>query len=263
MPSPPPSQSLPLRLLKLAAAAVAGGAALLSFLRLRRRILLSSIRLDLLNSLLLLLPDGRPNGAARPPSFLVTGFRSHGKSALVNTICRVLSAERGPLVMRSETAPPGPTPATVARRVIRADVAGVEEAEGEAGEEETAEVWLVDGVGFPAAEEAGTTRADVEAEVAGPSGGGGDVEVDCVVVVVRCGAPAKERRMAVRRLADVASAVRGRGGPPATRFFKIFVYLISLYESCTLNSSVKCTAYKSLKQKSVADIFDFTCQLSF
>lgn len=207
MPSSPSSR-LPL-LLKLAAASLAGLAALLSLLRLRRRHLLSSFRLDLLSSL-----DKTP---AKPPSILVTGFRSHGKSSLVNTLCRVLADERGPLVMRSETAPAGPlVGAASSRHVVRADVAGMEEEEEEEGEA-TAGVEVVDGRGLGKAETATAevVSADVEAEVAGEEGKGGDVAVDCVVVVVRCAAPAKERRAAVRRLADVASAVRARGRPIA------------------------------------------------
>lgn len=196
--------SLPL-LLKLAAASMAGAAALLSFLGIRRRLLLSSFRIDLLNSLLLLSTSSlQPNGAVKPPSILVTGLRSHGKSALVNTVSRVLAGERGPLIFRAETGPLGrPAAATpLRRRVIKAYVAGLEEEEGEEG---TAEVEMIDGAGVsPEA-----ARADVEAEIAGPSGG--DVAVDCVILVVRCGAPTKERRAAVRRLADVASAVRERG----------------------------------------------------
>ena len=40
---------------------------------------------------------------APPPSVLITGFRAHGKSSLVNTACRALAGEEGPLLLRGVT----------------------------------------------------------------------------------------------------------------------------------------------------------------
>ncbi|KAJ6814200.1 uncharacterized protein M6B38_140385 [Iris pallida] len=190
-----------LLLLKLSAAAAAGTAALLSFRRLLRSQLISSLRLDIRDSLNCLASAADSGAAgATPPSILITGFRSHGKSSLVNTLLRALSAESGPFLLRAETAPPGATPATLERHVIRADVAG--EREGD----EAAEVEIVDGTALPETE-GKASRADVQASLMGPNGGG----VECVVVVVRCGAPPKERQSSVRRLGDVAAVVRERG----------------------------------------------------
>ncbi|KAG1366296.1 hypothetical protein COCNU_13G000860 [Cocos nucifera] len=192
--------SLPL-LIKLAAAAVTGAAALLAFRLHNRDEAVVSLRCEIRDALLLI---RRHNGcpAAAPPVVLVTGFRSHGKGSFVNTACRALAGEAGPLLLRAETAPPGPRSATTARRVVRAAVA--------AGEGEEAVVELVDAPALP--ETARLTRPDVEAALVGGEGGHGATPApECVVLVLRCGGPAKERNLAIRKLPDVAGAVREQG----------------------------------------------------
>ncbi|XP_010936821.1 uncharacterized protein [Elaeis guineensis] len=200
-----PRPSLPL-LFKVATAAVTGGAALLAFRRLNRDEAVVSLRREIRDALHLLRPVAG-GAAATPPAVLVAGIRAHGKSSFVNTACRALACEAGPLILRAETAPPGPGSATVARRVVRAVVAGGQGAEEE---EEEAMVELVDA---PALPEAGRlTRADVEAALGGVGGGiGAAPAVECVVLVLRCGGPAKERNLAVRKLPEIASAIRERG----------------------------------------------------
>ncbi|XP_038982987.1 uncharacterized protein LOC120110979 [Phoenix dactylifera] len=193
--------SLPL-LVKLATAAVTGAAALLAFRRLNRDEAVVSLRREIRDALLSLRRDNG-GAAATPPAVLVTGFRAHGKSSFVNTACRALAGEAGPLLLRAETAPPGPGSATLARGAVRAVVAWGE------GEEE-AMVELVDA---PALPEAGRLRrADVEAALGGVGGGDGAAPAaECVVLVLRCGGPEKERNLAVRKLPDIASAIRERG----------------------------------------------------
>ncbi|OAY83908.1 hypothetical protein ACMD2_19958, partial [Ananas comosus] len=73
--------------------------------------------------------------------------------------------------------------------------------EEEEEEEAAAAVELVEAA-LP--EPSRTTRASAEAAVA-------ESGAECAVVALRCGGPCKEREMAVRKLADVAAAVRGRG----------------------------------------------------
>nr|XP_010940207.1 uncharacterized protein LOC105058847 [Elaeis guineensis] len=195
-----------LRLLtKLAAAAVTGAAALLAFRRQNQDEAVVSLRREIRDALLLIRRDnGCPT--AVPPAVLVTGFRAHGKSSFVNTACRALAGETGPLLLRTETAPPGPRSATIARRVVRAKVAA---GEGEE-QEEDAVVELVDAPALP--EAVRLTRGDVEAALVGGKGGDGAAPApECVVLVLRCGGPAKERNLAVRKLPDIASAVRERG----------------------------------------------------
>ncbi|ERN06648.1 hypothetical protein AMTRI_Chr01g112670 [Amborella trichopoda] len=46
-----------------------------------------------------------PNISQNPPTIFLLGFHDHGKSSLVNTMCRVLYGEEGPLILRAETAP--------------------------------------------------------------------------------------------------------------------------------------------------------------
>ncbi|XP_038990437.1 uncharacterized protein LOC120113364 [Phoenix dactylifera] len=187
-------------LIELAAAAVTGAATLLAFRRCNRDEAIVSLRCEIRDALLLIRRD---NGGpiAHPPAVLVTGFRANGKSSFVNTACRALADEVGPLLLRVETAPPGSRPATIARRAVRAAVAA---------EEGEAAVELLDAPALP--EAVRLTRADVEAALVGGGGGGEAAPVaECVVLVLRCGGPAKERNLAVRKLPDIAGAVRERG----------------------------------------------------
>lgn len=183
-------------LLRLAAAAVTGVAALLSVRRYHRERAIAALRRDLRDALLLL---------DDPPAVLVAGFRAHGKSSFVNTACRVLSGESGQLILRAQTAPGGG--ATLERRVVRAPVAGPPEGEGGEEEEEDADdgtvVDLVDAPPFP--EPRRLTDADVEAALAGAP------TAECVVLVLRCGGSSKQRHVAVKKLAEVANAIRQRG----------------------------------------------------
>nr|XP_018678087.1 PREDICTED: uncharacterized protein LOC103976358 [Musa acuminata subsp. malaccensis] len=64
-------------------------------------------------------------------------------------------------------------------------------------------------VDAPALPEPGIlTRSDVEAAVCGSPG---NPPPDCVILVLRCGGPSKESRVAVKKLADIATVVRERG----------------------------------------------------
>ncbi|XP_072958817.1 uncharacterized protein [Typha angustifolia] len=191
-----PSLSL---LAKLAGAGTTGVAALLAFRRLQRDSAVASLRREIRDAVLLLSQSN--SSAAPPPAVLVAGFHAQGKSSLVNTACRALGSEAGPLLLRSETAPPGSGAGTVVRQVVRATVAADER--GEEEREEDAVVEMVDAPPLP--EAADLTRLDVEVAI------GGEVAPECVVLVLRCGGPAKERKMAVRKLPDIAGVIRERG----------------------------------------------------
>nr|CAB3450827.1 unnamed protein product [Digitaria exilis] len=188
---------LPL-LLKIAAAAAAGALALIVAARLHRE--------D---------ADGDGDGGesakddaspAPAPSVLITGFRAHGKSSLVNTACRALAAEDGPLLLRAEASPPGGgTDGPRRRRRVKAVVAG---ADGDgAGDGDVVE--LLDAPPLP--EAARLSREDIDDAISG-----GDPE--CVVLVLRCDAPAKERNAAIKSLPAISAAVRNRGQSASRRF---------------------------------------------
>lgn len=184
-------------LLRIAAATITGAAALLSLRRYHREQAIAALRRELRDALLLL---------DDPPAVLVAGFRAHGKSSFVNTACRALSAECGPLILRAQTAPGGG--ATLERRVVRAPAAGPPDgAGGEEQEEEDADdgaaVDLVDAPPFP--EPPRLTDADVEAAIAGAP------TAECVVLVLRCGGSSKKRHVVVKQLAEVANSIRQRG----------------------------------------------------
>ncbi|KAJ8465426.1 hypothetical protein OPV22_027978 [Ensete ventricosum] len=193
-----PPSAVPL-LLRFAAAAVTGAAALIALRCVHREEAVAALRRDVSNALRLL---------DEPPAVLVTGFRAHGKSALINTACRALAAEAGPVLLRTETAPRGPGGATFARQVVRAAVArgSGEKEEEEEEEDEDAVVEMVDAPALP--DPGILTRADVEAAVCGSPG---NPPPDCVILVLRCGGSSKESRMAVKKLADIATVVRERG----------------------------------------------------
>lgn len=143
---------------------------------------------------------------APAPSVLITGFRAHGKSSLVNTACRALAAEDGPLLLRAEASPPGGgTDGPRRRRRVKAVVAG---ADGDgAGDGDVVE--LLDAPPLP--EAARLSREDIDAAISG-----GDPE--CVVLVLRCDAPAKERNAAIKSLPAISAAVRNRGQSASRRF---------------------------------------------
>ncbi|CAD5191312.1 unnamed protein product [Musa acuminata subsp. malaccensis] len=182
-------------LLSFAAAAVTGAAAFLALRRFSREETVASLRQDVRDAVLLL---------REPPTVLVTGFRAHGKSSFINTACRALAAEAGPMLLRAETSPPVTHSATFDRCVIRAAVAGGgSEDEKEEGEATCAQVALVDAPALP--EPGQLTRADVEEALSGVP------PPECVALVLRCGGPAKDRHAAVKKLADVTTAIRQRG----------------------------------------------------
>lgn len=182
-------------LLSFAAAAVTGAAAFLALRRFNREETVASLRQDVRDAVLLL---------REPPTVLVTGFRAHGKSSFINTACRALAAEAGPMLLRSETSPPVSHSATFDRCVVRAAVAGGgSEDEKEEEEATCAEVALVDAPALP--EPGQLTRADVEEALSGLP------PPECVALVLRCGGPPKDRHAAVKKLADVTTAIRQRG----------------------------------------------------
>ncbi|KAL6633684.1 hypothetical protein ACP70R_026355 [Stipagrostis hirtigluma subsp. patula] len=198
---------LPL-LLKIAGAAAAGALALIVAMRLRRDDAVASLRRDIRETLTNLGAgdedgDGDGDGESEeggtpPPSVLITGFRAHGKSSLVNTACRALAGEEGPLLLRAEASPPGGgTDGPRKRRRVKAVVAG----EGEPGADD-AVVELLDAAPLPEAPR--LTRDDINAAIS-------DGDPECVVLVLRCDAPAKERNAAVKRLPEIAAAVRSKG----------------------------------------------------
>ncbi|OAY68694.1 hypothetical protein ACMD2_08087 [Ananas comosus] len=177
--------SLPL-LLKLCAAAAAGAAALLAARRLRRAAAVAALRRRV-RSAAASLPAPAP--AAPPPPW---------------------SSPVGPSPPPRRGGAPSSAAAAAAagaaaRRSVRAVVAAAEE-EGEEEEEEEEEeaAAAVELVEAALPEPSRTTRASAEAAVA-------ESGAECAVVALRCGGPCKEREMAVRKLADVAAAVRGRG----------------------------------------------------
>ncbi|CAL5054768.1 unnamed protein product [Urochloa decumbens] len=198
---------LPL-LLKIAAAAAAGALALIVAARLRREDAVASLRREIREALSTLVTDeddGDGDGSAKgdasppPPSVLITGFRAHGKSSLVNTACRTLAAEDGPLLLRAEASPPGGgTDGPRRRRRVKAVVAG---ADGDGGGDGDV-VELLDAPPLP--EAVRLTREDIDGAI-----NGGNPE--CVVLVLRCDAPAKERNAAIKRLPEISAAVRNKG----------------------------------------------------
>ncbi|XP_028552373.1 uncharacterized protein LOC110096524 isoform X4 [Dendrobium catenatum] len=204
-------------LLKLGAAVVAGMAALLSFRRHYGFTALHSLRRSILQTLLNL--PGDVDGATVRPTILVLGFRGHGKSAFINTVCRVLVGEEGPMILRSETAPvglllPASTQLAVTRvvAVVGCDCWEMEEeVEGEG-----LVVEFIDAPPLP--EPAVLTAALVEAALDSFAvRGGGSVAPlppECVVVVLKCSRWVRERHLAIRRLTEIAGVVRNRGLSP-------------------------------------------------
>lgn len=197
-------------LLKIAAAAAAGALALIVAARLRREDAVASLRREIREALVALVNDdedgdgsdgAKEDASLPPPSVLVTGFRAHGKSSLVNTACRALAAEDGPLLLRAEASPPGGgTDGPRRRRRVKAVVAGADGDGAGAGDGDVVE--LLDAPPLP--EAVRLSREDIDAAISG-----GDPE--CVVFVLRCDAPTKERNAAIRRLPEISAAVRNKG----------------------------------------------------
>jgi hypothetical protein len=198
---------LPL-LLKVAAAAAAGALALIVAARLRREDAVASLRREIREALTALVADDEDSDDAEensssppPPSVLITGFRAHGKSSLVNTACRALAAEDGPLLLRAEASPPGGGSEGLRKlRMVKAVVAGSDVDGAGAGEGDVVE--LLDAP--PLAETGKLTREDIDAAISS-----GDPE--CVVFILRCNAPTKERNAAIKRLPEISAAVRNKG----------------------------------------------------
>ncbi|KAL5212008.1 hypothetical protein ABZP36_022855 [Zizania latifolia] len=197
---------LPL-LLKIGAATAAGVLALIVAAGLRRDDAVASLRREIRDTVSALVAneDGSAQGKgegddeAPPPSVLITGFRAHGKSSLVNTACRALAAEEGPLLLRAEASPPGGgSDGTRKRRRVKAVLSGTD---GDIGMDD-AVVELLDAPPLP--EAARLTRSDIDAAISGGN-------PECVVLALRCDAPTKERNAAVKRLPEISAAVREKG----------------------------------------------------
>jgi hypothetical protein len=209
-----PVQRLPL-LLKVAAAAAAGALAIVAATRLLRDDAVSSLRRDIRDAVGALVSSDEDGGGdhadqgdhdALPPSVLITGFRAHGKSSLANTACRALAGEEGPLLLRAEASPPGGgSDGTRKQLRVKAVVSGMD---GEMGADE-AVVELLDAPPLP--EAARLTREDINAAI-------GDGDPECVVLVLRCDAPTKERNAAVKRLPEISAAVKAKGQSTSRRF---------------------------------------------
>ncbi|RWR93964.1 hypothetical protein CKAN_02324200 [Cinnamomum micranthum f. kanehirae] len=195
MPPPPPlhlhlplsSLSLSL-ILKLAATSITGITALVAWRNMLRNDTLQTQFHHIRTSLRFL---------RRSPTIYLLGFKGRGKSAFLNTACRVLGEEDGPLVFRSETAPLGPTRTTVQKSAVHLS-AGNEDGE-------SCVVTFVDTPGLPLRF---LRRGDVE-EALRPVPEAGVPAPDCVVVVLRCSDVLQ--RAADMRLAEIVEVVRERG----------------------------------------------------
>lgn len=197
MPPPPLHLHLPLSslslslILKLAATSITGITALVAWRNMLRNDTLQTQFHHIRTSLRFL---------RRSPTIYLLGFKGRGKSAFLNTACRVLGEEDGPLVFRSETAPLGPTRTTVQKSAVHLS-AGNEDGE-------SCVVTFVDTPGLPLRF---LRRGGVE-EAIRPVPEAGVPEPDCVVVVLRCSDVLQ--RAADMRLAEIVEVVRerGRGG---------------------------------------------------
>lgn len=181
-----PSLSL---LLKLAAAITSGAAAILTLRRLRQDDSISSFRHEIHATASLMMPP------SSPPTVLIVGARGHGKSSFINTACRALANEYGPLLLRAESRPPGAESGET-KHVVRATV---DPGGDQFSDEEAAVALLEKGIGFE------TAKEDMEAAIAGLEG------VECVVIVVKCSSPTKELSLVIRRLPEIVAPVRERG----------------------------------------------------
>ncbi|KAJ3692476.1 hypothetical protein LUZ60_012826 [Juncus effusus] len=177
-------------ILKLTAAIASGTAAILTLHHFRRDDTILTLHRDIYNASWVL---SKP----APPTILIIGSRGHGKSSFLNTVCRTLAGETGPLLLRAESRPPGGESVGDRKKIVHAKVEGIGE---NIGELEELVVRMVE-KGLRLEE----TKENLEAVIRG------DEVAECVVVVVRCSSPAKERCLAVRRLADIANAIRDRG----------------------------------------------------
>lgn len=180
-----PSLSL---LLKLTAAITSGAAVVLTLRRLRQDDSISSFRHEIhATASAMITPP--------PPTVLVVGVRGHGKSSLVNTACRALANEYGPLLLRAESRPPGGDIGE-AKRVVHASV----DPGGEQIIDKDVLVSLVEKeIGLE------TTKEDVKAMIAGLE------RVECVIMVIRCSGPTTERSMVIKRLPEIVAPMREQG----------------------------------------------------
>jgi hypothetical protein len=79
--------------------------------------------------------------------------------------------------------------------------------DGEVGDDPVVE--LIDAPPLP--ETARESRADMDLAIS-------SVDLECVVLVLRCDAPTKERNAAVKRLPEISAAVRAKGQSASRRF---------------------------------------------
>ncbi|KAG9449983.1 hypothetical protein H6P81_009948 [Aristolochia fimbriata] len=181
--NPPISLSL---LFKLSAASLSGASFFLAWQHSRRCDVLAAQQAEIRHAL--------RDAGRLPPVIFIIGFRGHGKSSFVNTVCRVLAEEDGQLVFRSETAPVGPTKTTTVPRPVRAG---------------RGTVALVDTPGLPTER---LTRVHTETALAPLPGGGATAE--CAVVVLRCEYMRfSERQILMKRIMEISSVLRAKGLP--------------------------------------------------
>ncbi|XP_068643203.1 uncharacterized protein [Aristolochia californica] len=181
-----PPISLPL-LFKFSAASVSGASFFFAWRNSRRCDILSSQQAEIRHAL---------QNLRRPPEIFVIGFRGHGKSSFINTACRVLAEEDGPLVFRTETAPVGPTRTTLVPRLVQA-----------AGRM----VTLVDTPGLPTER---LSRAQTESVLGRLAGGDNGVVPECVVVVLRCSYMRySERQVLMKKVMEISTVLRAKGLP--------------------------------------------------
>jgi hypothetical protein len=81
---------------------------------------------------------------------------------------------------------------------------------------EEAAVELLDAPPLP--EAARLTRDDITGAI-------GEGSPECVVLVLRCDAPSKERNAAVRRLPEISAAVRAKGQSASAKIFSCGLFL--------------------------------------
>lgn len=200
--------------LKLVATSFFAIAAALSHRKLRREEVLFFQRRDILRRISFF-PNVGTLPFSQPPKILILGFRGHGKSSFINTACRVLSGEDGPLMLRTDTAPlgtgPWTTPVTRSDRIVKVLMrcSWGEEEEYEEEDDEAVVVEMVDTPGFSPMLIGNNLKEEVEKTLLRSSTMG---TTDCVVVVVRCPGVDVEKRMGVlKMIGDLTTVVRDHG----------------------------------------------------
>lgn len=198
--------------LKLAATSFFAMVAAFSHSKLRRDEALFFQRRDILRRITTFSNVGTPPFS--PPTILILGFRGHGKSSFINTACRVLSGEDGPLMLRTDTAPPGTgpwNPVTRSEWTVKVAMGwswSEKEYEEEYEEEDEMVVMeMVDTPGFSPMSIGNNLKEEVEKTLLRSS-----TTTDRAVVVVRCpGVDVKKRMGVLRMIADVTTVVRDHG----------------------------------------------------